>query len=225
MDRRVAGMKPKPDPPPPPPTSFTLAAAEWVLMDAAVHAYSMVSGPLYDTLGPDAVEYICNHTELACVGCSAAVLPVLMGCLERCKTVRVLVGGVGGEYDLVLRCCRCSWPAWGEAEAALWNAVSQYYSTLLYPHPLALSPAGGVGPGHGAPPGSPARQQCAHHQLGPGKWYSCACVGMCVRGRGGGGGSVRIISLDQESARAGVCGDVWEATEGRGHGGAGTTKG
>ena len=156
-------------------------------MDAAVHAYSMVSVPLYDTLGPDAVEYICNHAELACVGCSAAVLPVLMGCLERCKTVRVLVGGVGGEYDLVLRCCRCSWPAWGEAEAAMWNAVSQYYSTLLYPHPLALSPAGGVGPGHGAPPGSPARQQCAHHQLGPGKWYSRACVGMCVRGRGGGG--------------------------------------
>ena len=64
-------------------------------MDAAVHAYSMVSVPLYDTLGPDAVEYICNHAELACVGCSAAVLPVLMGCLERCKTVRVLVGREG----------------------------------------------------------------------------------------------------------------------------------
>jgi hypothetical protein len=29
---------------------------EWVLLDAAAHAYSMVVVPLYDTLGPDAAE-------------------------------------------------------------------------------------------------------------------------------------------------------------------------
>ena len=51
----------------------------------------------------------------------------------------------------------------------------------------------------------------------------CLCGDVC-KGEGGRGG-VRIISLDQESARAGVCGDVWEATEGRGHGRAGTTEG
>ncbi len=41
-----------------------------------MHAYSMVSVPLYDTLGPDAVEYISNHAELAAIACSAQVICV-----------------------------------------------------------------------------------------------------------------------------------------------------
>ena len=34
-----------------------------------------------------------GHAELAAVGCSAAVLPTLMGCLPRCPSVRLLVSG------------------------------------------------------------------------------------------------------------------------------------
>jgi long-subunit acyl-CoA synthetase (AMP-forming) len=60
----------------------------------------MVSVPLYDTLGPDAVEYICNHAELAAVGCSAAVLPTLLSCIARCPTVKLLVSCVGAHMDL-----------------------------------------------------------------------------------------------------------------------------
>lgn len=67
--------------------------AEWVLVDCALHAYSLVSVPLYDTLGPDAVEYICSHAELAAVACSAAVAPTMVAALPKCPTVRVLVGG------------------------------------------------------------------------------------------------------------------------------------
>jgi len=70
---------------------YLLDHAEWVLLDGATHAYSMISVPLYDTLGPDAVEYITNHAELAVVGCSAAVLPTLLACLPRCPSVRLLV--------------------------------------------------------------------------------------------------------------------------------------
>lgn len=66
--------------------------AEWLLFDSALHAYSMVSVPLYDTLGPDAVEFISNHAELAAVGVSAAVLPTLLNVLPRCPGIRVLVG-------------------------------------------------------------------------------------------------------------------------------------
>ena len=47
--------------------------AEWVLVDSALHSYSMISVPLYDTLGPEAVEYIANHAELSCIACSAQV--------------------------------------------------------------------------------------------------------------------------------------------------------
>jgi long-chain acyl-CoA synthetase len=34
-------------------------------------------------LGPDAVEFISFHAELAAVGCSAAVLPMLLSCLHK----------------------------------------------------------------------------------------------------------------------------------------------
>ena len=66
-------------------------AAEWVLVDAAMHAYSMVSVPLYDTLGPDAVEYITNHAELSAIACSAAMLPSVLQALPSCPNVRLLV--------------------------------------------------------------------------------------------------------------------------------------
>ncbi len=65
--------------------------ADWVLVDAACSAYSMVSVPLYDTLGPDAVRYICGHAELAAVACAAAVLPTLLQCLSECPTVSLVV--------------------------------------------------------------------------------------------------------------------------------------
>lgn len=61
-------------------------------MDAGCHAYSMVTVPLYDTLGPDAVRYICGHAEVAAVACSFAVLPVMLQCLDDCPTVKLLVG-------------------------------------------------------------------------------------------------------------------------------------
>jgi hypothetical protein len=50
-----------------------------------------VSVPLYDTLGPDAVEYIANHAELAAVGVAAAVLPTLLNVLPRCRGLRLVV--------------------------------------------------------------------------------------------------------------------------------------
>ena len=62
-----------------------------MLMDAASHAYSMISVPLYDTLGPDAVKYICSHAELTVVACSIDVLDTLLLCLPECRTVKVVV--------------------------------------------------------------------------------------------------------------------------------------
>ncbi|KIZ03320.1 hypothetical protein MNEG_4636 [Monoraphidium neglectum] len=70
---------------------YSVNCKEWVLLDAAAHAYSMTSVPLYDTLGPDAVEFICNHAELSVVGCSTAVLPTLASCLARCPSIKLLV--------------------------------------------------------------------------------------------------------------------------------------
>ena len=65
--------------------------AGWVLVDAACMAYSMTSVPLYDTLGPEAVTYICGHAELTVVACSIDVLDTLLTALPQCPTVKVVV--------------------------------------------------------------------------------------------------------------------------------------
>lgn len=65
--------------------------AGWMLVDAAIAAYSMISVPLYDTLGPDAVTYVCCHAELTVVACSIDVLDTLLKCLPDCPTVKIVV--------------------------------------------------------------------------------------------------------------------------------------
>ncbi|EFN52377.1 hypothetical protein CHLNCDRAFT_32504 [Chlorella variabilis] len=70
---------------------YSVNTPEWCLVDAACHAYSLVSVPLYDTLGPDTVKYICNHAELAAVACSLEVLGKLLEVLHECPTVRLLI--------------------------------------------------------------------------------------------------------------------------------------
>lgn len=54
-------------------------------------SYSMVTVPLYDTLGPDAVRYISNHAELRAVTCSIALLPVLLKELQACPSISLVV--------------------------------------------------------------------------------------------------------------------------------------
>lgn len=66
-------------------------SADWVLVESACVSYSIVTVPLYDTLGPDAVRYISNHAELSAVACSIAVLPVLLQCLPACPSVSLVV--------------------------------------------------------------------------------------------------------------------------------------
>lgn len=70
---------------------YSVNRPEWCLIDAACHAYSLVTVPLYDTLGPDSVEFICNHAELAAVCCSVECLRTLAKCLDKCPTVKLVV--------------------------------------------------------------------------------------------------------------------------------------
>ena len=57
---------------------YSVNCTGWVLTAEACNAYSMVTVPLYDTLGPDAVRYISGHAELAAIACSANLLSVLL---------------------------------------------------------------------------------------------------------------------------------------------------
>lgn len=62
-----------------------------MLVDGACYAYSLVTVPLYDTLGPDAVRFICSHAELTVVACSAECLETLLPCLADTHTIQLVV--------------------------------------------------------------------------------------------------------------------------------------
>ncbi|KAJ8768327.1 hypothetical protein K2173_021480 [Erythroxylum novogranatense] len=64
---------------------------EWLIVDQACSAYSYISVPLYDTLGPDAVKYIVNHAVVQAIFCVAQTLSPLLSFLSEIPTVRLIV--------------------------------------------------------------------------------------------------------------------------------------
>ncbi|KAJ3684394.1 hypothetical protein LUZ61_013558 [Rhynchospora tenuis] len=69
---------------------------EWMIVDHACAAYSYISVPLYDTLGPDAVEFIVNHASVQAIFCVPQTLSILLSFVSKLPSVRliVVVGGV-----------------------------------------------------------------------------------------------------------------------------------
>ncbi|KDP23513.1 hypothetical protein JCGZ_23346 [Jatropha curcas] len=69
---------------------------EWMIVDHACAAYSFISVPLYDTLGPDAVKYVVNHADVQAIFCVPETLNTLLSFLSEIPIVRliVVVGGV-----------------------------------------------------------------------------------------------------------------------------------
>ncbi|XP_042054895.1 long chain acyl-CoA synthetase 6, peroxisomal-like isoform X1 [Salvia splendens] len=72
---------------------------EWVVIDHACSAYSFVSVPLYNTLGPEAVRYIVNHAAVRAIFCDTKTLNILLRFLPEIPSVHliVVVGGVEGK--------------------------------------------------------------------------------------------------------------------------------
>ncbi|KAF3786306.1 Long chain acyl-CoA synthetase 7 [Nymphaea thermarum] len=64
---------------------------EWMIVDHACSAYSFVSVPLYDTLGPDAVKYITNHASLQAIFCTPQTMDTLLSFLSEIPSVRLIV--------------------------------------------------------------------------------------------------------------------------------------
>lgn len=71
---------------------------EWIVVDHACSAYSYISVPLYDTLGPDAVSYIVNHASVQVIFCVPQTLSSLLSFLSEMPSVRLIVV-VGGIED------------------------------------------------------------------------------------------------------------------------------
>ncbi|KNE70505.1 hypothetical protein AMAG_14629 [Allomyces macrogynus ATCC 38327] len=70
---------------------YSINRPEWLLAEGACNCYSLVSVPLYDTLGPDALEYIVNHAEVQVVVASADRLINLVQVRDKCPGLKVIV--------------------------------------------------------------------------------------------------------------------------------------
>ncbi|KIX09608.1 uncharacterized protein Z518_00688 [Rhinocladiella mackenziei CBS 650.93] len=64
---------------------------EWQLTDLACTSQSLFSVSLYDSLGPDASEYIIGHADLASVACSLPHVPTLLQLKRRLPNLKFLV--------------------------------------------------------------------------------------------------------------------------------------
>ncbi|KAL3516086.1 hypothetical protein ACH5RR_022988 [Cinchona calisaya] len=64
---------------------------EWLIVDHACSAYSYISVPLYDTLGPDAVKYIVNHADIQAIFCVPSTPNTLLSFLSEISSVRLIV--------------------------------------------------------------------------------------------------------------------------------------
>ncbi|XP_062084757.1 long chain acyl-CoA synthetase 7, peroxisomal-like [Humulus lupulus] len=73
---------------------------EWLIVDHACAAYSYISVPLYDTLGPDAVQYVVNHADVQAIFCVPQTLNSLLTFLSEIPSVRliVVVGGTDEHF-------------------------------------------------------------------------------------------------------------------------------
>ncbi|KAJ4954703.1 hypothetical protein NE237_011486 [Protea cynaroides] len=72
---------------------------EWLIVDHACSAYSYISVPLYDTLGPDAVKFVVNHAAVQVIFCVPSTLNILLTFLSDIPSVRlvVVIGGIDGH--------------------------------------------------------------------------------------------------------------------------------
>ena len=60
-------------------------------IDFGIASQSLYSVSLYETLGPDATEYIINHAEVTCVVCSLPHIPVLLKMSPRLPGLKLIV--------------------------------------------------------------------------------------------------------------------------------------
>ncbi|OZJ06424.1 hypothetical protein BZG36_00465 [Bifiguratus adelaidae] len=64
---------------------------EWLISDYAASHYNLFTVALYDTLGPDTVEYVINHAEIELLVVSADHIPALLTLGPKIPNLKVIV--------------------------------------------------------------------------------------------------------------------------------------
>ncbi|XP_028412435.1 long-chain-fatty-acid--CoA ligase 5-like [Dendronephthya gigantea] len=80
---------------------YAANGVEWILADVACLTYSMVSVPLYDTLGSDACTFIINHSNISLIVCDENKVEVLLAKAEECPKLKhiITIGDVKEEVE------------------------------------------------------------------------------------------------------------------------------
>mmetsp|Transcript_16392 Transcript_16392/g.30871 ORF Transcript_16392/g.30871 Transcript_16392/m.30871 type:complete len:680 (-) Transcript_16392:164-2203(-) len=64
---------------------------EWVVAEQGCFTQSVVTVPMYDTLGPDSVAYVIKQCELKTVICSAEVMQNVVDCKSSCPSLECII--------------------------------------------------------------------------------------------------------------------------------------
>ncbi|KAI5863411.1 acetyl-CoA synthetase-like protein [Durotheca rogersii] len=97
--------------------------AEWQIADIGLTSQSLFSVSLYETLGPDASEYIIRHAELSCVVTSLPHIPTLLALAPRIPALKLIVCMDpldGGEPD-------------GYSKMALLSGIAAQHGVEIWP--------------------------------------------------------------------------------------------
>ncbi|XP_028413327.1 long-chain-fatty-acid--CoA ligase 5-like isoform X3 [Dendronephthya gigantea] len=82
---------------------YAANGVEWILTDVACLTYSLVSVPLYDTLGSDACTFIINHSDISLIVCdeNKVYVEVLLAKAELCPKLKhiIAIGDVKEEVE------------------------------------------------------------------------------------------------------------------------------
>lgn len=70
---------------------WSINRPEWMIADLALASYSLYCVALYDTLGPDTVEYVVNHAELETIICSGDHVADLLKSKEKLPGLKTII--------------------------------------------------------------------------------------------------------------------------------------
>eukprot|EP00644_Phytophthora_capsici_P015397 jgi/Phyca11/113662/e_gw1.24.259.1 len=77
---------------------FAKNSYQWSIVEHSTSRMAYTLVPLYDTLGPSAIPFILNHTEMTIVFCGKEQFKTLMGVVHECSSVKTVVL-LEGEID------------------------------------------------------------------------------------------------------------------------------
>jgi long-chain acyl-CoA synthetase len=70
---------------------FSINRPEWVIAEHGCYVQGLVTVPLYDTLGPDAIEYILNLTEAPAIFCTSDKLQKLFDLSAKIPSIKHII--------------------------------------------------------------------------------------------------------------------------------------